>query len=127
MHKLVETLEKHKKRILIIVFIGVAAAVAIHLGADEELVALFGLVVGVLSQVFTSILALIGLIPLIGPVLVKLLSIPVFWIVNALGNFLSALAVKQGYGKQVGSSKVLVMILFLGLVIGYFLGRYFPI
>lgn len=99
---------------------------AIQFGVDEKLVALVGILLGLLTQAFVAILGILALIPWIGPFIVKLLSIPVFWIINAVSNLIGVIAVKQGYGKEIASSRLMAIILIIGMILGYLLGHWFP-
>jgi len=82
-------------------------------------VAIFGLA----THAFGLLLALIALVPFLGPLLVKVLTLPFFWIVNGIGYWLSILALKRGYAKEVVNYRVLTFAFLLGIVVGYVLGR----
>ncbi|MCF7797582.1 MAG: hypothetical protein K9N36_07410 [Candidatus Marinimicrobia bacterium] len=90
---------------------------------DKKLMAGLVVLVGILSNAFAGVVALLGLIPFLGPLLIKVLSIPFFWILNALGYFVSIFFVRKGYGTQVVNSRVLTIVLLVGVVIGYILGK----
>ncbi|SVD54726.1 uncharacterized protein METZ01_LOCUS407580, partial [marine metagenome] len=62
------------------------------MGVDEKAVVFFTLLLGLFTQVFSGLGALIALIPWIGPFIIKVFTIPFFWILNALGYFVSVLA-----------------------------------
>jgi len=97
------------------------------MGIDEKAVVFFTLLLGLFTQVFSGLGALIALIPWIGPFIIKVFTIPFFWILNALGYFVSVLAMKKGYTKEVASSRVLTIALLTGIVIGYVLGHIIPL
>src|SRR6187402_2492754 len=48
--------------------------------------------VATISHVFAWVVAMIGLIPIIGPLIVKVLSIGVIWLLNAVGYLVSYVA-----------------------------------
>lgn len=102
------------------------AAVAVQSGMDERIVALLAVLFGLITQAFTAALALLALIPWIGPFIANLLSIPLFWIINAVSNLLGTIAIKQGYGREIATSKLMVLVLTIGMIIGYLLGHWFP-
>jgi hypothetical protein len=52
---------------------------------------------------------------------------PFFWIVNGLGYFVSVIAIKKGYTKEMVRSRVLTLALLVGILIGYILGHLLPI
>lgn len=117
---------KKQRTLLFLFVIVVSSTLAIFLGIDEKIVALWAILFGLLTQAFAAILGIIALIPWIGPLIVKLLSIPLFWAINATSQIIGVVAVKQGYGKEVASSKLMVVILLTGIIIGYLLGHWFP-
>ncbi len=101
--------------------------VGIYLRVDAKVLALFALVAGFVTNGFVALATLVSLVPVVGPLLVKLLSIPVFYLFNALGYLLSVLAIKKGYGAEVVSYRVLTIILLVGIVIGYIIGNLVPL
>jgi len=90
---------------------------------DKEIMAGLVVLAGILSHAFAGLVALIALIPWIGPLLIKVLSIPVFWLLNATGYFVSIIFVKKGFGSSVVQSRVLTIVLLVGVVIGFILGK----
>lgn len=108
---------------------GIAAVVVVgfYFRVDAKVLALFALVAGFVTNGFVALATLVSLIPIVGPLLVKVLSIPVFYLFNALGYMLSVLAIKKGYGPEVVSYRVLTIILLVGIVIGYILGNLVPL
>jgi len=114
------------RQIIIWVGIAIVIAIALKLGIDEKVV-LFGTVlIGVFTQAFVGLAALIGAIPLIGPLLVKVFAIPFFWLLNALGYFVGAVAIKKGYRTEFTKSRVLTLALLIGIIIGYIIGHLVP-
>lgn len=127
MTKLKGAWSKKKVRATIYLFlIVITAVIATQFGVDKHIVALVALLVGIVTQAFTAALALLALIPWIGPFIANLLSIPLFWIINAVSNLLGTIAIKQGYGREIATSKLMVLVLTIGMIIGYLLGHWFP-
>ena len=116
-------LESNWKPILFIVATIGFVLLGLHLHWDKKLMAGLVVLVGILSNAFAGVVALIGLVPFLGPLLIKVLSIPFFWLLNALGYFVSIFFVRKGYGTQVVNSRVLTIVLLVGVVIGYILGK----
>lgn len=116
-------LDSNRKPILFIVATVVFVILGLHLHLDKKLMAGLVVLVGILSNAFAGIVALLGLVPFLGPLLIKVLSIPFFWLLNALGYFVSIFFVRKGYGTQVVNSRVLTIVLLVGVVIGYILGK----
>ncbi|MFC1543334.1 hypothetical protein ACFL4K_02200 [Candidatus Neomarinimicrobiota bacterium] len=115
------------KAFAIVAGITAVIVVGIHLDVDAKILALFALVAGFITNGFVALATLISLVPVVGPLLIKLFSIPVFYLFNALGYLLSLLAIKKGYGADVVSHRVLTVILLVGIVIGYIIGNLVPL
>jgi hypothetical protein len=116
-------LYKYRKRALIWLGIALFAVVGISLGLDKKAIAFLVLIFGLISQAFIGIIGLIGLIPIIGPILAKVLALPFFWILNAIGYFLSIIAIKRGYSKSVLDYRILTIVFLIGIAVGFIIGR----
>jgi hypothetical protein len=79
-------------------------------------------VIGLLSGVFAWLVGIIGLVPIIGPILVKVLSLSIIWLLNALGYLISYIAIRRGYSQDVLTYRGLTIALIIGIVIGFVLG-----
>jgi hypothetical protein len=90
---------------------------------DNRVIAGSVFVVGLLSHAFAWLLGIIGLVPLIGPIIVKVLSIGFIWLLNAVGYLVSFLAIRRGYSKDVLTYRGLTIAVIIGIVIGYILGK----
>ena len=84
------------------------------------------LTLGLVTKAFAGLGAVVSLIPVVGPLIVKVLTFPFFWVVNGLGYFVSVIAIKKGYTKEMVRSRVLTVALLLGILIGYILGHLLP-
>jgi hypothetical protein len=111
------------KTILVWIIIGVFIAVALHYEVDEAIIGGVVLIFGLITQAFVGLISIIALVPIIGPIIAKLLALPVFWLINAMGYFVSIVAIKKGYSKQVLNYRVLTIVLLIGIVIGYIIGK----
>jgi hypothetical protein len=105
--------------ILLIVFV----IVAIHYNVDKSVIGGSVVIFGIITQAFIGLINIIGLIPLFGPIVAKVLALPLFWLINALGYFVSILAIKKGYSKEVVNYRILTVVLLVGIVIGFVLGK----
>lgn len=105
--------------VIIIVFV----EMGILLGWDKKVIGLVVALFGIITSAFTGMVAIIGLVPLVGPLVAKVLTIPIIWILNALGYFVSIIAIKKGFKKEVLDYRVLTVSLLTGVVIGYVLGK----
>jgi len=127
MSKKISFFKNYKFHILLWVFIGVAVVVALQYGVDEKIVVFTTLVLGIFTQVFAGLGALIAMIPIIGPILIKVITIPFFWMINALGHGVSIVAIKKGYTNELVKSRVLTIALLIGIVLGYIMGNLIPL
>lgn len=90
---------------------------------DHRIIAGSVFVVGLVSNAFAWLLGVIALVPLIGPIIVKVLSIGFIWLLNAVGYFVSFVAIRRGYSKDVLTYRGLTVAVIIGIVIGYVLGK----
>lgn len=97
--------------------------IAIHYHVDKAVIGGSVVIFGILSQAFIGLINIIGLVPLVGPLVAKILALPLFWLINALGYFASILAIKKGYSKDVVNYRILTVVLLVGIVIGFILGK----
>ncbi|MBC8400013.1 MAG: hypothetical protein H8E14_00840 [Candidatus Marinimicrobia bacterium] len=116
-------------RNILILWLGILTAVVISLilGVDQKIIVFGTLLIGLFTQAFTGLATLIVMIPVAGPLILKILTIPIFWIINALAYLVSVLAIRKGYGKDIVNSKVITLALLVGTVIGYILGHLLPL
>ena len=127
MGKKISFIKHYKFQIFLWVVIGVAVAVALQYGVDQKIVVFSTLVLGIFTQVFAGFGALIAMIPIIGPILIKVVTIPFFWMINALGHGVSIVAIKKGYTNELVKSRVLTIALLIGIVLGYIMGNLIPL
>lgn len=80
-------------------------------------------VVGLVSNAFAWLLGIIALVPVIGPLLVKVLSVGFIWLLNAVGYLVSFIAIRRGYSKDVLTYRGLTIAVIIGIVIGFILGK----
>lgn len=93
-------------------------------GIDNSILALLALMVGFAGEAFTALLTWIGLIPVIGPIAAKALSLPFLWLLNGVGYLATIVAIKRGYPKEVLNYRVLTITLLVGITIGYIIGKF---
>lgn len=96
---------------------------ALHFNVDAGVVAGSVFVVGLLSNAFAWLLGIVALVPVIGPLIVKVLSIGFIWLLNAVGYLVSFVAIRRGYSKDVLTYRGLTVAVIVGIVIGYVLGK----
>ena len=107
--------------------IGAALVYGPEYGINQRIVVFITLVLGIFTQVFTGITSLIALIPFFGPFILKVISIPIFYILNAVGWIVSGVAIKKGYVNELSKSRTVTLALLIGIIIGYILGNLIPL
>ena len=117
----------HRKQILgwFLSLVGIGAA--LYYGIDNKVILFITFVVSIFTQIFVGLGALVGMIPFIGPLIIKVISIPVFWVLNAMGYVVSGVAIKKGYAVELAKSRIVTLGLLMGIIIGYILGHLFPL
>jgi len=119
---------KHRwKHLLVWALFLVTMIVALKMEVDGKLVVFITLILGFFTQIFAGFGALISMVPWIGPFIIKIFTIPFFWMLNAMGYFVSIIAIKKGYSKELTRSRVLTVALLFGIIIGYILGHIIPL
>ena len=122
---------KLKWKILIWIILIIALILAFfyghQYGINQRIIILITLALGTFTQIFSGITSLIALIPFIGPFILKVISIPIFYILNAMGWVVSAVAIKKGYVNELSKSRTITLALLVGIIIGYILGNIIPL
>lgn len=108
--------------ILVWIVIILMVVVGLSLGVDRKVIGIAVALFGFLTSAFTGLLTLIAFIPFIGPLIVKIITLPLFWLINGLGNVLGAVAARKGLAREVLNYRVLTLIFLLGIIIGFILG-----
>jgi len=98
-------------------------AVGLALGLDKKAIAFLAIVFGLISQAFIGLINIIALVPIVGPLIAKVLALPFYWILNALGYFVSVIAIKRGYSKEVVNYRILTVVFLVGIVVGFIVGK----
>ncbi len=113
--------------IILFTFIGATIIYGPKYGVNQRIVVLITLVLGIFTQIFSGITSLIALIPFFGPFIIKVISIPIFYILNAVGWVVSGIAIKKGYANELSKSRTVTLALLIGIIIGYILGNIIPL
>ena len=127
----IKIVSKLKWKILVWVILVIALSLAFfygrQYGINQRIIILITLVLGTFTQIFSGITSLIALIPFFGPFVLKVISIPIFYILNAMGWVVSAVAIKKGYVNELSKSRTITLALLVGIIIGYILGNIIPL
>lgn len=112
-----------RKLFLIWLAIIVFVVIGITLGLDSKVVTFIAILFGLISQAFIGLINIIALIPVVGPLVAKVLALPIYWVLNALGYFVSVIAIKKGFSKEVLNYRVLTIVFLVGIVVGFIMGK----
>lgn len=112
-------------KIMLLIWLAIGGLVwlGFQYNVDHRVIAGSVVVVGVLSNAFAWLVGVIALVPIIGPLIVKILSIGFVWLLNAVGYLVSYIAIRRGYSKDVLTYRGLTIALIIGIVIGYVIGK----
>jgi hypothetical protein len=113
--------------ILVIIIFSLAYNYGNSYGVNERILVLITLTLGIFTQLFSGIASLISLIPFFGPLILKVISIPIFYFLNAMGWVISIIAIKKGYVRELSKSRTVTLALLVGIIIGYILGNIIPL
>ncbi len=104
-----------------IIVLAIILGIAFHI--DKEIIAVAVVIFGIVANAFAGLAGIIAMVPVIGPILIKVLSLPLFWLFNALGYFVSVLAIKKGYGRDVVSYRMITIIFLIGFAVGFIIAK----
>ncbi|HIN19544.1 MAG TPA: hypothetical protein EYM76_01570 [Candidatus Marinimicrobia bacterium] len=125
--KLGQFIKSNPKTILTLWGIGISVYLMLTFNLDVRAITIITLLLGYITNVFIGLTTLVGLVPIIGPLIVKVFTIPFFWLLNGMGYFTSAYAIKKGYGRDIMSHRLITITLLTGIVLGYILGHLIPV
>ena len=120
-------IKSNPKTILTLFGISITVYFMLTYKLDIRAITIITLLLGYITNVFVGLTTLVGLVPVIGPLIVKIFTIPFFWLLNGLGYFTSAYAIKKGYGRDIMSHRLIIIILLIGIILGYILGHLIPV
>tara|TARA_Y100001960_G_C14671935_1_gene826473 strand:+ start:596 stop:979 length:384 start_codon:yes stop_codon:yes gene_type:complete len=117
----------YRIKILLWVFIFGIISAAIYFGIDKKFILFVTFAFGVFTQLFAGLGSIIALIPIIGPLIIKIITIPGFFLLNAMGTIISGIAIKKGYTSQMAKGRIITLALMIGIIIGYIIGNLIPL
>ena len=127
MLKLGRFIKSNPKTIFTLLGIGIIIYLMLAYKLDIRAITIITLLLGYITNVFVGLTTLVGLVPVIGPLIVKVFTIPFFWLLNGMGYFTSAYAIKKGYGRDIMSHRLITIALLTGIILGYILGHLIPV
>ena len=117
----------YRRKIIIWMIAGCLIFAASYYGIDKKLIVFTAFIIGVFTEIFAGIGILVAAIPVVGPLIIKIVSIPIFWILNALGTLVSGIAIKKGYATELAKGRIMTLALLIGMIIGYIIGNLIPL
>jgi len=120
-------IKTYRKRIFVWIMVSIMIGGALYFGINKKIVLFITIIMGVFTQLFTGLGALVGMIPWVGPLIIKVVSIPIFWVLNAMGYVVSGVAIKKGYATELAKSRIVTLGLLIGVILGYILGHLIPL
>ncbi len=127
MMKIINYIKNHPKFSLAWVIVFISTFLMLYFNIDAKIIAIISILVVWFTNAFIGIGTFISLIPIIGPIVVNIFSIPFFWLMNGVGYFSSAYAIKKGKQKELLKHRLINIVLLVGIIIGYILGHLFPV
>jgi len=118
---LLDFLRAFRKTIIIWIMLSIFVVIGIYFGVPKKIIGGGIITVGWITGAFAGLMTMLALVPVVGPLIVSVLSLPVIWLLNGLGYFVSIVAIKKGYSKEVVNSRILTVVFIVGIVIGYLL------
>ena len=117
----------YRKKLLLWLVASIIIGIALYYGIDKKVIVFSAFIIGIFTELFVGVGALVAAIPLIGPMIIKVVSIPIFWILNALGTLVSGIAIKKGYATELAKGRIMTLALLIGMIIGYIIGNLLPL
>jgi len=121
--------KKYKKLLIFWVILLIAGTLCWVLGLDKKILAVSIVTYGLITQIFGTILGVIGTwitaIPGVGPLMIKVIMWPVFLLINALAYLVTLLKIKKHKPSSKLTTQAMATVLSIGLLIGYILSKVF--
>ena len=120
-------LKLYYKKIFFWCFLALIIGIAINYGIDKKIIVLSAFIISVFTEAFVGVGVIIAAIPIIGPMIIKIITIPIFWVFNAMGTLISGIAIKKGYATDLAKGRILTVALLIGIIVGYIIGNLIPL
>lgn len=114
---------KYKLLLLVWLLILVFMGLGIIFKWDKFFVTVLIILFGFITKAFTGLITLLSFIPVIGPILTHILTLPIFILLNGLAYLLTFFAIKGGQKKEAINAKILTTIFLIGIIIGIIVGK----
>jgi hypothetical protein len=121
--KITGFIRKNWRFICVLLILLLFIIVAQRYGIDKEITVLVVLFLGYVTQLFGALVGFIAAIPVIGPPIASLLSLPFIFIVNGVAYIVTFFSLRKGYARELLGSRFLVTAFLVGILVGYALGK----
>ena len=122
-------MKKYKKLLIFWTILAIAGSLCWVLGLDKKILAVSIVTYGLITQIFGTILGAIGAwitaIPGVGPLMIKVIMWPVFFLINALAYLVTLLKIKKHKPSSQLTTQAMATVLTIGILIGYILSKVF--
>jgi hypothetical protein len=116
-------LSRNRRMVITWLVIILAIGLGLLLKINKEIIAVAVVIFGIIANAFTGLAAIIAMVPIVGPLIIKVLSLPLFWLLNALGYFVSVIAIRKGFGRDVVNYRIITVIFLIGFAVGFILAK----
>ena len=78
---------QHRKILTLLIFIFMMILLLVYFQVDLRAIALLTLIAGYVTKLFVGLSVFVAAIPIIGPLIIKVISLPIVRLMNGLGYF----------------------------------------
>ena len=118
--------EQHPRLRIVLIWTGIVGVglIAFRLGLDRPATAGALVLVAMATKAFAGLVALVALIPFIGPPLAALLTLPFFVLLNGIAYLVTFVALRRGYKLTVVSARIVAAAVVVGFILGFLVGHF---
>jgi hypothetical protein len=117
--------QQYRKGIVVWLIIAGVIIAAIFFRWDKKIVAAGVIAFGLMTQAFSGAFSILSAVPVVGPVIVKAVTLPFILLVNGIGYVVTFFALRRGYKLDVMKSRFIIGMFLAGTLLGFILGRLF--
>ncbi len=118
-----------KKMIILWIIFIVIITLSIKFKLNKKIFSSLVILYGLITPIFSGVLVLLGTwiaaVPWIGPIIIKIITLPILWLLNGVASLTSLILVTKGESKKAVDARIISVMFFIGLLIGYVLGKAF--
>jgi len=111
------------RAVLLVLLLAVVGVTLVHLHVDRDIVAIVLVLVGLATKALAALIGLVALVPVVGPILVQLITLPFVLLVNGLAYVVTFFALRRGEAMEVVRAKIIAWSVLVGFILGFLAGR----